>query len=108
MFKIIQSRTHTAPVTFKTPAAGGTYQTNSFMVEFKRLSVSEVKQLPQDATDADIARRVVVGWNEVEDGQGNPMPFSADGLEKLLDIVGVAPAIVRTYFECVSGAQEKN
>ncbi|MFP5250529.1 MAG: phage tail assembly chaperone, partial [Acidobacteriota bacterium] len=86
----------------------GTYQTNSFIVEFKRLSVAEMKQLPQDGTDADIARRVVAGWNEVEDANGQPLPFSAEALDKLLDIVGVAPAIVRTYFECVSGAQEKN
>lgn len=108
MFKIAQSRTHTSPVLFKIPADGGTYQSNSFMVEFKRLSVAEMKQLPQEGTDADIARRVVVGWNEVEDANGQPLPFSSDALEKLLDIVGVAPAIVRTFFECVSGAQEKN
>lgn len=108
MFKIVQSKTHTAPVTFKVPADGGTYQTQSFMVEFKRLSVSEMKEIPKEATDSEIARRVVVGWQEIEDGDGNLLPFSSAALDKVLDIVGVAPAIARTYFECVSGAQEKN
>ena len=93
MFKVVQSRTHTAPVTFRTPADGGTYQTHSFTVEFKRLTVSELKQLPQDGTDADIARRVVVGWNEVEGSNGDRVPFSSEALDKLLDIVGVAPAL---------------
>lgn len=108
MFKISQSRTFTSPVNFKIPADGGTHQSGSFVAEFKRLTVSEMRDLPKDVSDAEVARRVVVGWNEVADDDGKPLTFSAEAFDKLLDIIGVAPAVVRTFFEAVTGAQEKN
>lgn len=108
MFKLAVSKTFTIPVNFKIPADGGTYQSNSFIVEFKRLTVTEMKDLPKEGSDAEMCRRVVVGWNEIADENGNAIPFSSDALDKLLEIVGVAPAILRTFFESVTALQEKN
>lgn len=108
MFKLSQSRTFTKQVDFKIPADGSTQMTGSFIAEFKRLTVTELRDLPKDATDVEVCRRIVVGWNEITDDNGKQVPFSAEAFDKLLDIVGVAPAIMRTFFETISGIQEKN
>lgn len=108
MFKLSVSETFTTPVNFKIPVDGGTYQANSFIAQFKRLTVTGMKELPKEGSDAEMCRRVVVGWNEIADENGNAIPFSSDALDKLLEIVGVAPAILKTFFEQLSVLQEKN
>lgn len=108
MFKLSVSKTFTTPVNFKIPVDGGTYQTNSFIGEFKRLTLSEMRDLPKEGTDAEMCRRVMVGWNEIADENGTPLPFSSEALDRLLDIVGVASTILQTFFGTLNGVREKN
>lgn len=108
MFKLSVSKTFTTPLNFKIPVDGGIYQSNSFIIEFKRLTVSEMKDLPKEGNDVEMCRRVVAGWNEVADEAGNSVPFSSEALDKLLDIVGVAAAVLKTFFDTLMVVQEKN
>lgn len=60
-------------------------------------------------SDHAIARRVVRGWRDLTDEQGNPVPFSSEALEQLLDTPAMRTALVLTYLAAASGlAARKN
>jgi hypothetical protein len=54
-----------------------------------------------------IAREIVIGWTGVEDASG-AIPFSATALDTVLEIQGVAPAIVGAFFGSSYGVERKN
>ena len=60
-------------------------------------------------TDREIAVRVLRGWRELPDEHGNPVPFSAEARDQLLETPAMRTAIVMTYLAAVSGlAARKN
>jgi hypothetical protein len=112
MFKIVQTDGYNWPVEVKIPADGGRFETASFDVKFKRMQRSRVEALREefskpDGDSAAVAREVVIGWNGVEDDSG-AIPFSAGALDKVLEIQGVAPAIVGSFFSSAYGVERKN
>jgi hypothetical protein len=112
VFKIVKADTYKWPVTVRLPVDGGKFETSTFDVTFKRLSAQEVADLRtslfRDDADANAAAQgLVVGWSGVENNDG-AMPFSHEALTEVLQISGVAPAIVAAFFESVIGAPRKN
>ncbi len=60
-------------------------------------------------SDAEIARRVLKGWRDLADEDGNPVPYSEDAREQLLQTPAMRTALVMTYLAAVSGlAARKN
>lgn len=60
-------------------------------------------------TDAEIVRRVVVGWPALKDAAGNDVPFSHTALEQMLAAPMLRQATVATYMAAMSGmAARKN
>lgn len=101
------------PVRIDVPADGGRFKRETFEVEFESIAQSELEKLTQQAAEEtikniDFARRVVVGWREIIDDEGNEMPFSTSSFEQILDVPMVAGAIASAYFESVAGRQAKN
>ena len=116
MFKIKQSKTFVWPVKITVPIDGGKYTTSTFDVEFDRISQSEVEKLAtsiqnEEQTAIQIVKNIVIGWPDgsVTDGTDN-IPFSDSALDELLDVPGVASAVITAFLEAYNGqaAKRKN
>ena len=59
-------------------------------------------------TDVDLAKEVLVGWEGIEDDQGNEIKFTQSKLKQLLDVPMVATAIASSFFDSIVGAKRKN
>lgn len=100
------------PVAVVFPADGGKVEKSTFDAIFKRVSQTRIQEI-RDAitegkiTDVQLASEVLVGWNGITDG-ADPIPFSESARAQVLDIPTVAAAIVRAWFESLSGAPRKN
>lgn len=112
MFKIAQTPTYTWPVVIEQPADGGRTITHTFDAVFKRVTQSEVDDMrkaieAEQLNNADMVRKVMVGWKGVEDDAG-PVPFCDDALTKLLEVPMVSGSIVLALLHSLSGAKRKN
>jgi len=116
MFKIKQSKTFVWPVKITVPIDGGKYSNSTFDVEFDRISQSAVEQLAssiqnEEQTAVQIVKSIIVGWPDgsVTDGTDS-IPFSDSALDELLDVPGVASAIITSFLEAYNGqaAKRKN
>lgn len=111
MFVISQSATYRYPVKFHSPKEDGTgNDENSFTAVFKRLSVPEIQELTgrRNLDDITFAKAVMVGWADVVDENGNPVPFSTHMFETLLNKLGFARAVTRAFTESLEDAPRKN
>jgi hypothetical protein len=114
MFKLDLSNTYWWPVKFAVPReAGGTVDTFTFTAEFRRLPVDESTSIFDEAAkkkapDNDIARQLIVGWKDVMDGNGAPVPFSDVALARALTIHGFGSAVVQAYVDSLSQGAAKN
>lgn len=112
MFTLKQSDTFSWPVTVLVPLDGGRQGKETFDAEFKRPTQSRIREQVEQITagalgDEDLARQIVVGWSGVQDGEAE-RPFSIAALEQLLDVPGVAKALVSAYSDALRGILRKN
>ncbi len=111
-FCIKQSDTYVWPVSVKLPTNGGRYDTQTFDVEFRRVSQARIEELLEQGRSAEINDRavcgeLVAGWQGITDGTGE-VPFSDAAFRQLLDIPGIQAAIIAAWFESLSGEKRKN
>lgn len=105
MFKLNSkpSATYFWPVTVQLPLDGEKTDDQPFTAEFKRLTRSEVTEIEKASqTDADMVRAVLVGWRDVTD-DGQDVPFSPEALAQLLDIPQAPIAVIRAFYESLTG-----
>ena len=112
-FKLDQSGTYKWPVTVEVPVDDGRHDKQKFDGEFKRITQSRIREMGQlietgDLTDVDLVKEVLVGWEGIEDDQGNELKFSQSKLKQLLDVPMVATAIATAFFDSIAGAKRKN
>ena len=112
-FKLDQSGTYKWPVTVEVPVDDGRHDKQKFDGEFKRITQSRIREMGQlietgDLTDVDLVKEVLVGWDGIEDDQGNELKFSQAKLKQLLDVPMVATAIATSFFDSIAGAARKN
>jgi hypothetical protein len=62
----------------------------------------------QNVTARAIAAEVLVGWSEVTDDNDEPVVFTAAAADRLLQIQGVAAAVVEAWGESLQGAKRGN
>lgn len=74
-----------------------------------RLSAEEIRERldRKNRNTQDFMREVIRGWGDVLDDDGNPVPFSAQARDQLLNIPGLANVAFGSYFEGC-GAKAKN
>lgn len=73
---------------------------------FRGIGLEDGDAMP---TEAEICRRVVVGWRNLADEAGVVHPFSPEALGALLAVPVVRTAIVTTYLAVMTGmAARKN
>lgn len=112
MFKLNQTTTFTWPVTVSIPSDGGRHTKETFDAEFLRLPQSKLREMQQsiergDLNDEMFVRQILVGWKGIT-SDGEEVPFSEHTLAQVLDITGVAGAIVMAYAEAQTGLIRKN
>jgi len=112
MFKLGKSQDYKWPVEVKLPTDGGGWTKETFDAQLRRLPQSRLDELrskgeASEVSDSEICREIVVGWSGVTDGE-DQVPFSPENLSRLLDIPGVAHAIVMAWIESLSGSRRKN
>ena len=115
MFKIDQSSFYSWPIKFEIPGDMGKHHTETFDAHFKRVSQTRVEEIIKAAgleegrlTDVELAKEVLIGWKGVLSSDDQEIPYSETAKEALLDIPGIAKAIVKAFFESLSGAKRKN
>lgn len=100
------------PVTVRAPKDGG-FDEQTFTVQFRAITSGRAKQLAKDLAPAaprdqerklgDLLPEVVIGWRDVVDEGGAPVPFDADTLARILDLPYVRVAIMSAYVRAISG-----
>lgn len=114
MFKLDLSPTYTLPVTVQVRDAAGASQPETFHAEFLRMGPDEFQAYratieAQQLSNIDIARKVLVGWSEMADAAGAPVPYSDAARDALLgQVTGAAEAVLRTWYESVMEDVRKN
>lgn len=124
-FVLKQSDSYTWPVSIKLPANGGKRERQTFDAEFKRLAQSRINEIQREVqlrvkanekgedtgegvSDQSIADEILVGWDGIIDGDGEPVPFSNAVKAQLLDVPMMAGALVAAYFESLVEQKRKN
>lgn len=124
-FVLKQSDSYTWPVSIKLPANGGKRERQTFDAEFKRLPQSRINEIQREVqlrikanekgedtgegvSDQSIADEILVGWDGIVDGDGEPVPFSNAVKAQLLDVPTMAGALVSAYFESLVEQKRKN
>ena len=124
-FVLKQSDSYTWPVSIKLPANGGKRERQTFDAEFKRLPQSRINEIQLLAnnrvkalergddvgdgiSDLSIADEILVGWDGIVDGDGEPVPFSKGSKTQLLDVPFMAGAIIEAFFDSLVEQKRKN
>lgn len=115
MFVLKTKTTYRWPVSFQMPNSNGEMQRCDFTAEFVRLSQDVIDEYLSDGTlqqriarSKSLANSALVGWTDVHDLSGEPVPYSEETKEQLLAIAGVRVAVVDAFFESINGHITKN
>jgi hypothetical protein len=124
-FVLKQSDSYSWPVSIKLPADGGKRERQTFDAEFKRLPqsrINEIQDLVQkqikatekgespavEISDLSIADEILVGWDGIVDGDGEPVPYTNASKTMLLDVPMMSGALISAYFESLVEQKRKN
>ena len=97
------------PVEVKEPSVdrAGEFDTFEFVALFKRVKLSEIEQMGDDS-GLPLLKKVLVGWEGIEDEDGNPVPFSSKELELFADDVDWLKAVLSAYTSTYAEAEAGN
>ncbi len=111
MFKLAEQNQVRWPVTVQIPQDGGTVRDVEIGIDYRLLTkqqAREIKALDDDQAESRLVDHVV-GWDDrVVDTAGQPVPFSRENLELLLEYDFIARAIVLGLYQASRGAPAKN
>lgn len=114
MFKLKKSPDFWWPISLELPGENGKYEKATFDAQFKRLGQTEIDKLIEDIQTSKVVKDItavndlLIGWRGVQDADGNEIPFSEVTKDQLLEIPGVAAALMKTFIEAIYGARRKN
>lgn len=108
MFRIKKQENFKWPVRVQEPADGGKFIKRTFNAEFVSLEQSEINQVV--AESGDLADRVLIGWDGVQDSDGNELAVTDENKALLLAVPYIRVAIMTAYNEAMSGGalRQKN
>lgn len=101
------------PFTWTVKVPEGVVPAFEFKARFESVSQSEIDAMTKPGVglqDADLLARVFKGWldGELLDVVGAPMPATPENMAAVIDQPFLRVAIVKAYFEAVSGLTAKN
>jgi hypothetical protein len=111
MFKLVNLKSVKWPVEVHTPRDGGETVKGTFNAEFRILDNDEFAAIyDHGGKDVDMIKKTCIGWDQkLCDENGDPIPFSEEQLDLVLNKPYVRNAFVTAYIDCSSGkAARKN
>lgn len=109
MFTLQTRPEFTHKVKVSVPVAGG-HESHIFTARFRALTVSEAGRhdtMTVEGTNAYL-REILVGWDEVIDPEGDPIPFNDETRDRMIDVPFVRVALLETYNAAMMGAKRGN
>lgn len=108
-FKLVKRNKIAVAVKGTLPDDDGKPVKFDFKLHCKRLSQDEIDTVMKEKNGdvKSFIRNVAEGWDTVIDADGEPLPFSRDGLDELINTAGLPALIAREYMDQVS-ATAKN
>ena len=106
--------TYSWPCSVDIPVDGGKYIKQTFTCKFKRAKQTENEKFQMMLKNEElknarlIAEKVLVGWEGIQDEDGNEILFTDVTSKQILDAPMIAIAIASSYFESLGGARRKN
>jgi len=115
-FVLSKESSYSRPVPFDVAVDGDEetgFEQQEITIRFRDMPRSWVlatleKTDAEEITDAELCREVIIGWSGVEDEKGKAVPFSAEGLDELLEKRHFPGAAVSVFFESLRGRKVKN
>lgn len=98
------------PVEVSVPVDGGATERQSFTAHFELRPRSErhIDVGAAHETMSAFLAGVLVGWDDLQDADGAPLPFDAAARDALLDVDYVYLAVAQAYGRAISGIDRKN
>ena len=111
-FVIDQKPTYKCKVVVKINKDGEVSQ-EIFTAHFKNISQSRFKEMikmveDKQIDDMDVAKEVLLGWEDMVDTEGVDVPFNKSTLNQLLEVRGFATAVGFAFMESNQQIYEKN
>ncbi|MGB0747185.1 MAG: hypothetical protein ACPGO3_00420 [Magnetospiraceae bacterium] len=98
---LADERRFKAKVTVQTPQESGGKRECSFTAHFRVLTYSEQEEILErnpGGADFQILKTALVGWgDDLQDEEGQPIPFTDDTLRAILDIPYIRMAMYRAF-----------
>lgn len=95
------------PVTIEEPADGGTFDSSTFDITFKRLGRKDFSALSEKG-DLILLKAIVLDWDGINDEDGKAVPFSIDTLKEFSDDPYWIRGVLKAYTETFDGARQGN
>jgi len=105
MLTIRKQETFDWPVPVQRPRADGKFDTHVFTATFKAVPSSSFKDLMDAQDDAVVLQTAWVGWSDINDEHGNPLPYSEDAREMLMEDLAIRRATARAFAEAMTGQE---
>lgn len=93
------------PVHVNVPADGGTVETVTFDIKFRRYGLAQGATF-SGMTDAEFITAVAIDWRGVVDHDSAPLAYTPTNVAKVLDVPGCAEAIGAAFRSCFHAAPE--
>ena len=103
-----KTKVYSWPVEVKTPSETniGEFETSEFIGKFRRLSRKELDTF-DSATEFEALKKVLVGWEDINEEDGTPIEFSDKALKEFAEdidfVAGVLDAFKKFYANAQSG-----
>ena len=112
-FILSQGNSYKWPVVHDMPVDGGKHERHTFDAEFKRITQSRIRQMGEqiennEITESELVTEVLLGWDGINDEDGNPIKFSQKALAQVIDVPMLATCISKAFFDSIAGAKRKN
>jgi hypothetical protein len=85
----------------------GEFDKFEFTAVFKRIKLSELNSLSEDS-GLPLLKKVMVGWEGIQDEEGKDVLFSGKELEEFADDVDWVKAVLGAYTKTYEGAESGN
>ena len=105
-FKYTKVTSYKWPVTVELPD-NGQYKKETFTAIFKRVGRKAFEDL-DDARTAELMDEVLLGWEDVVDDEGTPIPITEDMKVVSMDDTYFVRGVMEAYLTSLQGAKAKN
>ena len=97
------------PVEVQTPSETeiGEFNTTSFTAKFVRLSRKELDSF-ESATEFEALKKVLVGWEDVNEEDGTPIEFSDKVLKEFSEDIDFVAGVLEAFKKFYANAQVGN